>query len=150
MLQYLITGIGLKQYLSPTHHPQYTSPMHRFDPTCPIIIIIQKPFNDLFAWTPKHLYITGVCLSPNIVFECPLASETRWEDRIWSRESYRFCIPFFGIELIVDCLGINVNGRHPSTAGRERPTRWDDGIVGANKSLCTSRGCHEVIFACTK
>ena len=42
----------------------------------------KTPVDDLFGRTPKHLYMTVVPTSANIVFECPLESDKRCEARI--------------------------------------------------------------------
>lgn len=92
------------------------------------------PVDDLFARTPRHLYITGMLGSLNMVFECPLEREIRCNDKMWSRESYRACIPVWGRMLSVNCLGINVNGRQWLRSRRDRPMLWDTGRGGEYKS----------------
>ena len=105
------------------------------------------PLLDLFARTPRHLYITGMLESLNIVFECPLERDLRCDDKMWSREWYKACSPFLGRMLSVDCLGININGLQRLRSRNDRPMLWSVGRGGEYKSLWTCNTFQDNILA---
>ena len=126
---------------------------HRLDSLfCRKFFFMQKTLFVLIVYLSTqnkyiHLYITGMLGSLNIVFECPLERDIRCDDKMWSREWYRACIPFLGRMLSVDCLGININGRQWLRSRRDSPMLWYMGRGGEYKSLWTCNTFQDKILA---